>query len=206
VTRALRRERWEAAFDPTRLALTGIALSLALLFQPSLASRLAILAAAAFASWLSGRRLSPLTTVLVMAGIAGANLLVPIGRKLAEWGPFVITEDALLDGIEKAVTFEALMFISKACLGPGLRIPGKFGEFFAEALRGYDRILERKSSIKLSAFYKTVDEILVSVYYNGDSDFDRTSEGFRTLRSAARRSDIALALAVMAALVPIAFR
>ena len=118
MTRPERRERWESLFDPTRLALTGVALSAALLCQPHLAGRIAILLAAAAAAWLSGRKLSPLMTVMVIASIVGANLLVPLGKKLASLGPITITEIALLEGLEKAITFEALMFISKACLGP----------------------------------------------------------------------------------------
>ncbi|MBU1080299.1 MAG: hypothetical protein KKB59_07390, partial [Spirochaetes bacterium] len=187
----------------SRLAMAGVALSAALLFQPSLVGRAVMLACAAAAAWLSGRRLSPLTTVLVMAGIVAANLVVPIGRKLGSIGPFAITEIALADGLRKAVTFEALMFISKACLGPGLRLPGRFGAFFAEALRGYDRILERKASIRLDGFLKSIDEILVSVYYGTETGEDSAGDRYSTSKSAIRRGDIALALAVAAAYLPL---
>jgi hypothetical protein len=146
------------------LALTGAFLSLILLFQPSLEGRAAILAAAAAAAWLSGRKLSPLLTILVMAGIVGANLLVPLGRKLLAWGPFVITEIALYEGLTKAVTFEALVFISKACLGPNLRLPGSFGAFFASALRTYERILAYKGKIRARSFIADIDAALVAVY------------------------------------------
>ncbi len=199
-----RRARWESSFDPTRLALTGVALSLALLFQPSLTGRAVMLVLAALAAWASGRRLSALMTVVVMVGIVGANLLVPIGRKLITIGPFSITETALLDGLQKAITFEALMFISKACLGPGLRLPGTFGAFFAEALRGYDRILERKTSVKAAkGFMKSVDEILVSVYDELDIGIDTIDVNHRYPRSALRRSDMALVGVMLAAMLAI---
>lgn len=200
MTRARRRERWESAFDPTRLALVGVALSLILLFQPSLYGRLAMLAGALIAAWCSGRRLSPLTTLMVMAGIVGANLLVPVGRKLATLGPLVITETALMDGLDKAVTFEALMFISKACLGSGLRLPGRFGAFFAESLRGYDRILEHKSSIKLAGFIKSVDDILVSVYDDLDTGPEPADTQKGVTRSKLRASDLALAVSMLMAI------
>jgi len=206
VPRSERRERWETAFDPTRLALTGVALSVILLFQPTLAGRLAILAVAAAAAWFSGRRLSPAMTAVVMAGIVGANLLVPIGRILVSWGPLVVTDIALTEGLRKAITFEALMFISKACLGPGLRLPGRFGAFFADALRGYDRILEHKGSVRLASFFKSIDEILVSVYYNDDTGREPRDAESRPSWSAPKRSDAALAAAVVAALIPILFR
>jgi hypothetical protein len=165
MTRAERRTSWEASFSPNKLALAGAVLSLALLLQPELGRRVLILVAAASAAIASGRKLSPVLTLTVMAGIIGANLLVPMGRKLAEFGPFVITEIALLEGIEKAVTFEALIFISKACLGPGLRFPGLLGSLFAEAFRLYDRILEQRGLVHLKTFLADIDGILNSVYY-----------------------------------------
>ncbi|MDX9959843.1 MAG: hypothetical protein RBT68_15490, partial [Spirochaetia bacterium] len=86
MTRAERRTRWESSFSPNRLALAGAALSLSLLLQPSLTGRIILLVFAALAAMMSGRKLSPLLTVTVMAGIIGANLLVPMGRKLVELG------------------------------------------------------------------------------------------------------------------------
>lgn len=203
MTRPERREFWESTFDPARLALTGVVLSMALLFQPDIAVRTALLAGAAFAAWMSGRRLSPLTTLLVMAGIVGANLLVPVGRKLAAIGPIAITELALHDGIRKAVTFEALMFISKACLGSNLRLPGKFGAFFAEALRGYDRILEQKARVKLNGFLTIIDNILLSVYDEIQAN-DQTADIQKTGPwTAPRRSDLALVAIMLAAVLPL---
>lgn len=166
--RAERRERWEASFSPNKLALAGAILSLSLLLQPSLAGRLLILVVAATAALASGRRLSPIITMTVMAGIIGANLLIPMGRKIAEFGPLIITEIALLEGVKKAITFEALIFISKACLGPGLRFPGPMGSLFTEAFRLYDRILEQRSDVRMKTFMLDIDGILNSVYY-GDT-------------------------------------
>jgi hypothetical protein len=156
------------------------------------------------ASLLSGRRVSLVMAALVMAGIIGANLLVPLGRKLAEWGPVVITELALREGIEKAVTFEALMMISKACLGSSFRLPGRFGRFFAEALRSYDRFLEKKKTIRLASPMKDIDELLFSVYYIQEVQSSIVSPSPRY--AGVRWSDLALGLAVIAAMVPIVLR
>jgi hypothetical protein len=201
VSREERRARWEALFDPSRLALTGVALSVILVFQPALAGRIAILAGAMAAALLSGRRVSPVMAAVVMAGIVGANLLVPLGRKLAEWGPLVITELALREGIEKSVTFEALMMISKACLGSSFRLPGRFGLFFAEALGSYDRFLEKKKSIKLGSVMKDIDEILFSVYYIKEVHSSIDSPSSR--HTGARWSDLALGVTVVVSMVPI---
>jgi len=145
-------------------------------------------------------------TVMVIASIVGANLLVPLGKKLASFGPITITEIALLEGLEKAITFEALMFISKACLGPALRLPGRFGAFFADALRGYDRILERKGSVRMATFFKDIDEILLSVYDEHDDDTVPSIDEDRDGRRRLRRSDAFLVLAIVASALPLVFR
>ncbi|HOX91330.1 MAG TPA: hypothetical protein PLC54_00305 [Spirochaetales bacterium] len=162
--RLARRDSWESAFSPGPLALAGAALSLTLLFLPGLSGRLFIFAFAALCAWACGRRLSVATTAIVMAGIVGANLLVPLGRVLVKFGPIIITETALLEGLEKAVSFEALVLLSKASLSPALRIPGKLGSFFSEALRTYERVLEHKLSIHATTFFRDIDAVLISVY------------------------------------------
>lgn len=171
MSRAERRERWEASFSPNRLALAGVALSLVLLLQPSLTGRVLILLFAASVAIASGRRLSPIMTLIIMVGIITANLLVPMGRKLAFPGPLVITELALLEGLRKAVTFEGLIFISKASLGPGLRFPGKLGSLFAEAFQLYDRILEQRGRVRVKTLMTDIDGILNTVYYGTEPEY-----------------------------------
>jgi len=201
-----RRERWEAAFSPVPLALSGAFLSLCLLFMPGLAGRAAFFAAASFAAWLSGRKVSPLAALVVIAGIVGANLLVPVGRLILAWGPLRIHQESLYQGLEKALTFEALVMVSKASLGPSLRLPGRFGSFFAEALRCYDRILERKATVRAATFFKDIDDALVSVYDGMDGTDaapsgdpgNRGRPGDRFLPFAALAAGLAVALAVIA--------
>ncbi|HSV55540.1 MAG TPA: hypothetical protein VLH39_00340, partial [Magnetospirillaceae bacterium] len=91
-----RRERAARFFDPNALAAAGAAVAIALLFQPLLVPRAAILLGAMAFAWATGRRVPVLGTVLVMAGITAANLLVPVGMVLAAWGPIRVTETALL--------------------------------------------------------------------------------------------------------------
>lgn len=164
MTRLERRDRWSRLFNPERLAIAGIILSVLLFVQPKIGSRLLIMLFAAWAAWFSGRKQSVLTTGFTMLGIIFANLLIPVGKKLFVIGPITITETALLEGLKKALSFEALIFISKACISPKLKLPGKIGAFFSEALKGYERILEQKSSIRIKDFIKSIDEILLSVY------------------------------------------
>ena len=81
------------------------------------------------------RKSRSLATIVVSAGIVAANLLVPVGKVVAILGPFKITQTALFDGVGKALVFEGLVYISKASILPGLRLPGRFGALVAYGFR-----------------------------------------------------------------------
>lgn len=162
--RLARTERARRLFGPYALAAAGLAVVAALLFQPRLGPRAAILAGAVAFSWATGRKVPILGTALVILGIVGANLLVPVGRVLAVWGPIRITETALKEGIEKAVTFEALIYISKATIRSDLRIPGRTGTLIGSALRCYERILETRIRLRRETFFRDLDGILLGIY------------------------------------------
>ncbi len=162
--RLARTERARRLFGPFALAAAGLAVVAALLFQPRLGPRAAILAGAVAFSWATGRKVPLLGTTLVILGIVGANLLVPVGRVLASWGPIRITETALMEGIEKAVTFEALIYISKAAIRSDLRIPGRTGTLIGSALLCYERILETRIRLRRETFFRDLDGILLGIY------------------------------------------
>jgi heptaprenyl diphosphate synthase len=116
------------------------------------------------AAWLSGKKVSPLATILVSAGIVLANLLVPVGRVAARLGPLRITETALLEGLGKALVFEGLIYISKASIVPGLRLPGRFGALVAKAFVYYDRIVEYKGGIRPATLIEDADRLMLKVW------------------------------------------
>lgn len=162
--RLARREFFTRVFSPNALAAASMAVVAALLFQPRLGPRIAILVGAMAFVWSSGRRVPLLGTALVIAGIVGANLLVPIGRVLAVWGPVRLTETALREGIEKAITFEALIYVSKAGIRSDLKLPGRAGATIGTALRSYEKILETRVRLRRTSFLADLDEVLLSIY------------------------------------------
>jgi len=195
VDRLARRERFVRVFSPYALAAAGLTVVVALLFQPRLGPRLAILVGAQLFTGLSGRKVPVLGTFLVILGIVAANLLVPVGRVMVSWGPIRITEIALLEGLEKAITFEALIYVSKACIRSDLRIPGKLGNTIGTALRSYERILETRVKIHRATFFSDLDSVLLSIY-----DMDDLPEDARTADPARyRRKAGTLVLIVLAA-------
>jgi hypothetical protein len=162
--RAERRDRWESLFSPWAAAGAGAAISLAFLFQRSLPLRAAMFLLFFTAAGLAGKRVSALATIFISAGIVAANLVVPVGRVLAQIGPFKITETALLDGAGKALVFEGLICLSKASILPGLRLPGRFGALVAAAFVSYDRIVEYKGSVRPATLVADVDRLMLFMW------------------------------------------
>jgi hypothetical protein len=197
--RLARRAAWESLFSPRDIAAAGAAISAAFLFQRSLPIRAAMFLCFCAAAWVSGKKVSPLATILVAAGIVAANLLVPVGRVLAQLGSFRITETALLDGIGKALVFEGLIYVSKASILPGLRLPGRFGSLAAAAFVYYDRIVEYKGSLKPATLIEDTDILMLKIWEEPRAERGEDQAQATTTTTAA----IFLGAAVLAAYAPL---
>lgn len=165
--RAKRRARWEAAVPPGRSAVIGILSSLAFLFPIPLPARAALFALFVAAAWLAGKRISWTATLLTSAGIVAANLLVPVGKVIASLGPLKVTEAALLDGIDKALVFEGLLYASKAFVRRGLRLRGRLGRVLASAFESYDMIVEYKGRLRPSTLIEDADALALEIWEAG---------------------------------------
>lgn len=162
--RARKADAWDGFFTAWSLALSGAVSSLAFLFQEELGLKFALFILFLAAALASGKKVPLATTILVSAGIVLANLLVPVGKVLWHAGPFLVTETSLLDGIDKALTFEGLICLSKASIRPGLRIPGRFGSIVGRAFVYYDRIVEYKGKIRAAALFEDIDALMLDVW------------------------------------------
>ena len=80
-----------------------------------------------------------------------------------------ITQGALIEGIEKALTFEGLMMLSKASIAPGLKLPGRIGRIVAASFVYYDRIVEYKGRIKASSLSRDADDLMLRVWGFADA-------------------------------------
>jgi hypothetical protein len=148
--------------------------------------------------WLSGKKISPLATAIISAGIVAANLLVPVGKVLAVIGPIKVTQTALMDGIGKALVLEGLVYISKATILPGLRLPGRFGALVASAFVYYERIAEFGGAIRPATLIEDVDALMLKVWEAP------IAEGSAEARSRPRPLvSAALAAIVIAAYLPL---
>ena len=158
--RIARRKRYEEYMEPWVAAVLGAAIAIFFLLQKGIVVKLLCLILFIFWTWISGKRFSLISTFAVIAGIILANLLIPSGRVIFKIGPFVITEFALIDGFSKALTFEGLMYLSKAAIMSGLRFPGRFGAIIAQAFQYYDHIIEYRGKVRAKTIVQDIDDLL----------------------------------------------
>ena len=115
---------------------------------------------------LMGKKINPLITAAVMAGIVFFNLLAPYGKVLAALGPLRITQGSLLAGLEKALTLEGLLMLSRACIAGDLRLPGTVGSLMGESLRILELMRHKKGLIRrgriIARFDRMIQEIEAS--------------------------------------------
>jgi len=162
--RAARRQRYEAMLAPNIAASLGVALAIVFLIQQNILVKAIFLCVFILWTWFAGKRFSLVSTFMVIAGIVLANLLIPSGKVLWKIGPLSITHVALIEGISKALTFEGLMYLSKATILPELHFPGKFGAIIAQAFRYYDRIIEYRGKIHAKTVVRDIDSLMQRVW------------------------------------------
>ncbi|GAB6275466.1 MAG: Gx transporter family protein [Rectinema sp.] len=162
--RFARRQRYESLMEPWVAAILGVAIALLFLLQQGLLIKTLYLLLFILWTWLAGKRFSLVSTLVVMAGIVAANLLIPSGRVLFKLGPLVVTEFALTEGLAKALTFEGLMYLSKAAIMQGLHFPGRFGTIIAQAFQYYDRIIEYRGKVHAKTAVRDIDVLLQEVW------------------------------------------
>lgn len=135
----------------------------ALLFNPNTIFRVFQFFFFWFLAWLTGKKNNPLITILIILGIVAFNLLAPYGRVIVSLGFFKITTGALLAGIHRGVTLEALIMLSRVTIRQDLRLPGSFGELVGESFRIFAEITERKNIIDRKNIAAGIDKLLIEL-------------------------------------------
>ena len=160
----LRRNRtWNTLFNADELFITGLLITLIFLFNRSLESLVVYFALFIILAWISGKKINAVLTIVIISGIVFFNLLSPYGKVLAVIGPFRITQGSLFSGLEKALTLQGLVMLSRAFIKPDLRLPGSIGCLLGESLRILGLMHQRKSSINKGTIVKRIDTMLLEL-------------------------------------------
>lgn len=162
--RAERKRHFASLFSPWATALAGAVVAIVFLFEQNLAVKIGFFLFFIVAVYVAGKKFSPVTALIVSAGIVFTNLLVPSGKVILRLGPLAVTQFALTEGIMKALTFEGLMLLSKATIMQGLKLPGKLGGIVGSAFRYYDRIIEYKGKVRASTLSADADAMMMKVW------------------------------------------
>jgi len=161
--RAGRQKIYEGLFSARALCIAGLIIMPAMLFNPSLLFRIAHFLFFWFLAWLAGKKNNPLFTFLVIFGIVAFNLILPYGQVLFSIGAFKITAGALTAGINRAVTLEALIMLSRVTIRQDLKIPGLFGELIGESFRIFALIINRKQRITRKNLITGIDGLMLEL-------------------------------------------
>jgi heptaprenyl diphosphate synthase len=119
---------------------------------------------------LTRKKTHPGFTLITLAAVILANLFPPYGKILFRAGPFVIAQGSLIQGIQRGVTMEGLIMLSKLALASALPLPGKFGLLLRETFVILERFNKKKDDLKKDTdrkkrprLFKNLDGILLQI-------------------------------------------
>jgi heptaprenyl diphosphate synthase len=122
---------WNRTFSLLR----GAALILTIgyfLIESRLYVRAALFALFWFLAMITGKKTRPLFTLISIVMIVLCNVFPPYGRIVFSFGSFIITEENILRGLQRAVTLEGLVMFSMVAIGSDFPLPGTIGRLLRE--------------------------------------------------------------------------
>jgi len=149
---------------PLHVFIVGVVTIVAFLFQEELLVRLIQVLLFAAIATLAGKRIRWGYFLIMVGSITFFNLLTPVGRVLAEYGPIRVTEGALEQGLMKGLAIVGLVFISLFAVRPDLRLPGTFGGILARLFFYFERILDTRKRVSAKRLVESVDGVLLELY------------------------------------------
>ncbi|AEJ18307.1 hypothetical protein [Gracilinema caldarium] len=150
-------------FHSSDLFIAGLLCIPALVFSHNLYFRAGLFVYFYCFVWLQGKQNSLVLTLFISANIIFFNLLVPYGKVICQFVGFKVTQGALLSGIEKAVTLEALIMLSKTSIRSDLQLPGSFGSLIAESFQIFEELLAQKKQFNWKKPIESIDILLMSL-------------------------------------------
>ena len=143
--------------------ITGFTLLIALLFIPGLPAKAVIFVAGLLLCLAEKQKMYWVSLCVSTVGIVVCHIFIPVGRELFSIGNFSLTSGALLNGLEKAVVLQAMIFISRWTLQVRIQIPGLLGMMLDESLYIFKQLLEFKDRIRPRHIITSIDELLLGL-------------------------------------------
>ncbi|MCL2008765.1 MAG: hypothetical protein FWG77_11850 [Treponema sp.] len=160
----IRREKiYNDLFTAPELFASGIIAMPAMLFNPALHLRVTQFLFFYFLCWLAGKKYKPLITIIIIFLIVAFNLIVPHGEVLFSIGRLNVTHGALMTGIQRAITLQALIMLSRLSIRKDLKFPGRFGELLGESFKVLAQFTELGKRIRVKSLMADIDELMVEL-------------------------------------------
>ena len=153
------------AAHPWLRLISGFTLLAALLFIPGLPAKAVIFCAGFVLCIAEKQKIYWVPLCISTIGIVLCHIFIPVGKELFLIGSFPITSGALLNGLEKAVVLQAMIFLSRWTLQVRIRIPGTLGMALDESLYIFKQLLEFKDKIRPRHIITSIDELLLGLPY-----------------------------------------
>jgi heptaprenyl diphosphate synthase len=158
-----REERCNQLINSRDLCIAGLLMIPALVLNPNTFGRIIQFLLFWLFSWLSGKKQRPLLTIVVLISVTAFNLLVPYGMLLFSVGSFRVTEGALLAGLHRAATLEALIMLSGAVIRRDLRLPGALGALIGESFKLFSLLSERRQLFDKKDILGSLDRLMLEL-------------------------------------------
>jgi heptaprenyl diphosphate synthase len=143
--------------------LRGIALLFAIGFflsESRLYVRAALFALFWFLAMITGKKTRPLFTLISIVMIVLCNLFPPYGKIIFSFGSFIITEENILRGLQRAVTLEGLVMFSRIAISANLPLPGTIGRLLRETFAVLESLNKNFSVKKKESLFQKLDRLL----------------------------------------------
>ena len=153
------------------LLICGLISMVGMVVQTSALIRCGQMLAVMIVSGVSGKRVRLLPPFFMLTGVIIANVLVPNGRVLLNFGRFGITLGAIESGLLKGALLVGMIYVSRLSVGRGLRLPGTFGSLLLRAFAYFEALTEQWPATT-GPLIARVDDVLVRIH-QADSSFER---------------------------------
>ena len=109
------------------------------------------------------RRLVTGSLIFVVSTII-INLFSPAGEVILRVGGVPITRGSLSVGLSKATTLASLLYLSRFCVRPSVRLPGRMGAFVSDTFGYLNQLLARRERMGRNRIVQRLDQLFESVY------------------------------------------
>jgi hypothetical protein len=153
--------------SPSFLFLAGILLAPAIIVQQNLivkAAQTGVFLILALLSVSVAKRRLIVGSIVFMISTIAVNLFSPVGRVMLRIGPVRITRGALILGLSKATTLVCLLYLSRLCVRPSVRLPGTLGRYVSETFAYLSKLLSGGRKLTNKNLVRRLDEIFDTVY------------------------------------------